>query len=195
MLKKIENLSASFLEKFNHPPIKISVPQEFTSYLGEFCDDKTEKIENFQKGGIYKINTNLDKVFLEFLYDATRTLVWNLIYESSKKMDLRLASINYLSLHEGDFLPLKPSIGLVSGICFFKVSNSLNLNKLEGCMAISSGDIATTLKPHNLLNIKPEIGDVYIYPSYFSKIIYPFYGSGETKALCFSFINKTALIG
>lgn len=194
MLKKPENLSASFVEKFNHPPMKLLLRKEFINYLDEFCDDKTEKIENFKKGGIYKINTNFDKVFLEFLYDSTRTLVWNLIYENYKKLDLRLASINYISLHDGDFLPMKASIGLISGICFFKVSDCINLDKMEGCMSILSGEPSNIFKPSNLLNIKPELGDVFVYPSSFSKILYPFYGSGNTRALCFSFINKSALI-
>ena len=73
----------------------------------------------------------------------------------------------------------------------------LQIGDDDGCITFLGGAGSSTTLTHNLLKLKPKVGDFYIFPSHLYHTVYPFKtdGNSERRSVSFNstFINKAEL--
>ena len=88
----------------------------------------------------------------------------------------------------------------ISTIMYLKVPEFLpSINSIgddDGCITFLGGGRSGSFT-HNLLKLKPKVGDFYIFPSHLYHTVYPFKtdGNSERRSVSFNstFINKAEL--
>lgn len=203
MLKKPEDLEAVFEPSFSISPMKIKVPQDVVDHLNEVCDNLVEgedpdyspylvgKIKNGKQVGINF--EKVDRTFLEFLYETSRAYIWHCLKKEElfSEFDIRLGKLWMVSQLEHDFNPVHSHTGVVAGIIYTKVPPQIDLESLNGCLSFIHGDYQfSTLRTQGVRNIKPEVGDMYIFPAWMLHCVYPFTGEGERRCVAYNFYNS-----
>jgi hypothetical protein len=202
MLEKPTDLEATFEPNFNISPMKIKIPQEMVDHLNEVCDNLVESDETDYSPYLVGQITNgkqigidfekVDRTFLEFLYETSRTYIWNCLKKEDlfNQFDIRLGKLWMVSQLEHDFNPVHSHTGVLAGIIYTKVPSQIDLETLNGCLSFIYGDYHfSTLRMQGVRNIKPEVGDMYIFPAWMLHCVYPFTGEGERRCVAYNFYN------
>jgi len=204
-------IEAQILMPFGPRILKATVPQNMLSVLNSYCEEILET-GNREELDVSKIlvghvqeewSYDLEKVpdFVNMLFILTKGL-----YEhfNSERVALRQAEEEkqteipeslvvhtswFVRSFENDYNPIHMhTSGSYSCVLYLKVpdaisdNNSKNVNKAvtEGYLDFSYGTALVCCAGN--LCLKPEIGDLYIFPSYLFHTAYPFYGEGERRS-------------
>ena len=96
-----------------------------------------------------------------------------------------------VSQYAGDFNPMHIHVSHLSGVFFLKVPPGYEEEYRRedhypsvGCLEFL-GSVPNTFSKHNWM-IKPQIGDLYIFPSWLSHQVYPFRSEGERRSMAFN---------
>ena len=198
----LKNVKATFEPAYNFGPMKLKLPMDVVDRLNEICDDEESYLQDYSPYLAGKINNgkqsglkpqSLDNEFIKFLYESSRTYIYRTLSNSEAKLaefDIRLGKLWMVSQLEKDFNPVHSHTGVVAGIVYLKVPPQVNLETLEGCLTFIYGDYNYgSLKNHGPISIKPEVGDMYIFPAWLLHCVWPFYGEGERRCLAYNFYN------
>ena len=96
---------------------------------------------------------------------------------------------------EGEYNPIHWHGGHISGVTYIKLPQIMKNNKFKNNFD-KNGNIAfiygsRQFLSHSIFTVKPEIGDIYLFPHYMMHTVYPFYGEGERRSLSFNaFIDE-----
>ena len=137
-------------------------------------------------------NEFLSKGLLIEFSNATRAF----IHGSEKK---EITKFNLLSSwvvrqFKNEYNPIHWHGGHISGVAYLKVPEKLNHENSKKHIH-KNGNIefvhgSTQFLSSSTFTLKPEIGDLYIFPHYLMHTVYPFYGEGERRSVSFnSFID------
>ena len=184
--------------------LKATVPQNILNTLNAYCEEILET-ENREELDISKDlvghvqeewSFNLEKVpdFGNMLFILTKGLYEHFINERKEEQtevpeSLVVHKSWFVRAFENDYNPTHMhTSGSYSCVLYLKVpdtisdTNSKNVNKTvtEGYLDFIYGTSLVCCAGN--LCLKPEIGDLYIFPSYLFHAAYPFYGEGERRS-------------
>tara|TARA_R110000803_G_scaffold24702_3_gene59332 strand:- start:804 stop:1463 length:660 start_codon:yes stop_codon:yes gene_type:complete len=96
-----------------------------------------------------------------------------------------------VSQYAGDFNPLHVHDAQLSGVFFLRLPPKYeeeyrreDHHPTVGCLEFLGG-AANTFSKHSYL-VKPEIGDLYLFPSWLTHQVYPFRSEGERRSMSFN---------
>lgn len=104
-----------------------------------------------------------------------------------------LTSMWFVSQHKGDFNPAHIHYSDISGVIYTKIPEELEdeIKKEDHYPSVGHIDFvdgrANILARHNYL-VKPEIGMMYLFPSWLMHTVYPFRSEGERRSVAFNLI-------
>ena len=197
-------IEAQVLTPFGPRILKATVPQNILNTLNAYCEEILET-ENREELDISKDlvghvqeewSFNLEKVpdFGNMLFILTKGLYEQFINERKEEQtevpeSLVVHKSWFVRAFENDYNPTHMhTSGSYSCVLYLKVpdtisdTNSKNVNKTvtEGYLDFIYGTSLVCCAGN--LCLKPEIGDLYIFPSYLFHAAYPFYGEGERRS-------------
>ena len=169
------------------------------NHIDEILKDEN-KIEQLYHGkelaGEIKYEIKLTEDFLNtHMYEILKGYVFNFIKSSLnkeiKKFDLK--SSWAVCQFESDYNPIHWHDGHISGVMYIKMPNDLgssykNENK-NGRISFIHG--STQFLVSSVYDVKPEVGDLFIFPSYMMHTVYPFFSDQERRSVSFNaFIDE-----
>ena len=105
-----------------------------------------------------------------------------------------------VSQYAGDFNPLHIHDSQLSGVLFLKMPPDYEEEYRRedhypsvGCLEFL-GSVANTFAKHSWL-VKPQIGDLYLFPSWLSHQVYPFRSEGERRSMAFNIHLRSKVPG
>lgn len=197
-------IEAQVLTPFGPRILKATVPQNILDTLNSYCEEILET-ENREELDISKNlvghvheewSCNLETVpdFGNMLFILTKGLYEHFTNERKEEQtevpeSLVVHKSWFVRAFENDYNPTHMhTSGSYSCVLYLKVpdtisdTNSKNVNKTvtEGYLDFIYGTSLVCCAGN--LCLKPEIGDLYIFPSYLFHAAYPFYGEGERRS-------------
>ena len=184
---------------------KYKIPDKTIEILNNHIDEilKDEnKIEELYHGknlaGEIKYEIKLTKDFLDKnLYELLKNYVFNFIKSSLNKEITKfdLKSSWAVCQFESDYNPIHWHDGHLSGVMYTKMpddmGSSYKQENKNGRIAFIHG--ATQFLVSSVYDVKPEVGDLFIFPSYMMHTVYPFFSDQERRSISFNaFIDKDA---
>ena len=184
---------------------KYKIPDKTIEILNNHIDEilKDEnKIEELYHGknlaGEIKYEIKLTKDFLDKnLYELLKNYVFNFIKSSLNKeiSKFDLKSSWAVCQFESDYNPIHWHDGHLSGVMYTKMpddmGSSYKQENKNGRIAFIHG--ATQFLVSSVYDVKPEVGDLFIFPSYMMHTVYPFFSDQERRSISFNaFIDEDA---
>jgi len=182
---------------------RYKIPKQTINILNDHIDNilKDEnKIEELYHGkelaGEIKYELKLTKDFLDkHLYELLKNYVYNFIKSSLNKelKSFNLKSSWAVCQFESDYNPIHWHDGHISGVMYTKMPSDVGASYKEenknGRIAFIHG--ATQFLVSSVYDVKPEIGDLFIFPSYMMHTVYPFFSDQERRSISFNaFIDE-----
>ena len=206
-LNQAPHLQVKVLYPFSPRMLLAGLPDEMVDGLNKICDDTianeqkrkelnvghtlvgqvTEELDadigHYQEFGNY-LFTLVKTIYLHFQAECSED---NLVPDTIKRLAVDKAW--FVRSFKGDYNPAhKHENTAFSCIAFLKVPDSITDKNLkhkknkpatEGRLDFIHSS-AGHLTPGNYL-VKPEVGDIYIFPSSLTHTVYPFWGEGERR--------------
>ena len=177
---------------------KYKIPDKTIEILNNHIDEilKDEnKIEELYHGknlaGEIKYEIKLTKDFLnKHLYELLKNYVFNFVKSTTKK---ELKTFDIISCwavcqFESDYNPVHWHNGHISGVMYTKMpkdfGSSYKKDNWNGNIAFLQG--ATQFTSTGAFRAKPEIGDLYLFPSNMMHTVYPFFSNEERRSISFN---------
>ena len=168
-------------------------------HIEEILQDEN-KIEKLYHGkelaGEIKYEIKLTKEFLDkHMYELLKNYVFNYIKSSLnkeiKKFDLK--SSWAVCQFESDYNPIHWHDGHISGVMYTKMPSDMGTSYKEenknGRIAFIHG--STQFLVSSVYDVLPEVGDLFIFPSYMMHTVYPFFSDQERRSISFNaFIDE-----
>ena len=132
----------------------------------------------------------LSKGLLNVLAKATQAYISNGIKKEITKFNLLESWV--VRQFENEYNPIHWHGGHVSGVAYLKLPEKVINNKYKDHID-KSGNIefiygSKQFLTNSTFTVKPEIGDLYLFPHYLMHTVYPFYGEGERRSVSFNAI-------
>ena len=121
---------------------------------------------------------------------ADAALLWRVWGRESGKefKTFEIKSCWAVSQFESDYNPVHWHTGNISAVTYTKIPNdfgsSYKKENLNGNIAFIHGN--RQLTSASVYNVKPEIGDLFIFPSYMMHTVYPFFSNEERRSVSFN---------
>ena len=108
--------------------------------------------------------------------------------------DVKMREAWVVSQFAGDYNPAHSHESLLSGIVYLKVPEGISKTfydkddpSLDGCIQFIMGNYhRPSLNNFGPRVILPEVGDLYLFPSYILHTVYPFFCEGERRCIAFN---------
>ena len=199
----VNKIQGQIIRPFSPTIGRYKLPEQTVSILNDHIDNilKDEnKIEELYHGkelaGEIKYELKLTKDFLDNnLYELLKNFVFNFIKSSLNKeiKSFDLKSSWAVCQFESDYNPIHWHDGHISGVMYTKMPNDVGSSYKEenknGRIAFIHG--ATQFLVSSVYDVKPEVGDLFIFPSYMMHTVYPFFSDQERRSISFNaFIDK-----
>ena len=171
------------------------------NHIDEILKDENKIDELYhgkQLAGEIKYEIRLTKEFLDqnlkdVLYKFVFNFVKSTLQKEIKKFDLK--SSWAVCQFESDYNPIHWHDGHLSGVMYTKMPKDLGSSYKDqnknGKIAFIHG--STQLLVSSVYDVKPEVGDLFIFPSYMMHTVYPFFSDEERRSVSFNaFIDEEA---
>ena len=169
------------------------------NHIDEILKDENKIDELYhgkQLAGEIKYEIRLTKEFLDqnlkdVLYKFVFNFVKSTLQKEIKKFDLK--SSWAVCQFESDYNPIHWHDGHLSGVMYTKIPSDFGgsykeLNK-NGNIAFIHG--STQLTSSSVFDVKPKIGDLFLFPSNMMHTVYPFFSDEERRSVSFNvFLDK-----
>ena len=196
-------VSYDIYKPFGPSVLKSSVPQAGIDLVNKIADDI---LRDKKKRKDYDYSSNLAgnikyEVALPLKNVPSVELIINkLASEYVTKtvkdyIDLDKTHMSYtswlVSQYAGDYNPLHIHDANLSGVCFLKLPPGYeeeyrreDHHPTIGCLEFL-GSVPNHFAEHSYL-VKPQIGDLYLFPSWLAHQVYPFRSKGERRSMSFN---------
>jgi len=198
-----EKIHGEIVRPFSPAIGKYKIPTDTIHKLNIHIDNiikDQNKIEELYNGnnlaGEIKYEVKISKDFLEeSLSNLLKNYVFNYIKLALNKefKSFEIKSCWAVCQFESDYNPVHWHDGHVSGVMYTKIPKNFGesykkINK-NGIISFIHG--TSQLTSTSLFDIKPEVGDLFIFPSYMMHTVYPFFSDQERRSISFNaFIDK-----
>ena len=198
-----QQVSYDIYKPFGPSVLKSSVPQVGIDLINKIADDIL-KDRKKRKDYDYSVNLagNIKYEVALPLKDvpSVELLINKLASEYVTKtvknyIDLEKTHMSYtawlVSQYAGDFNPLHIHDANLSGVCFLKLPPGYeeeyrreDHHPTIGCLEFL-GSVPNHFAEHSYL-VKPQLGDLYLFPSWLAHQVYPFRSKGERRSMAFN---------
>ena len=203
-----EKIHGEIVRPFSPAIRKYKIPKKTIDILNIHIDKilkDQNKIEELYNGdnlaGEIKYEIKISKDFLEEnLSKILKNYVFNYIKLALNKefKTFEVKSCWAVCQFEADYNPVHWHDGHISGVMYTKIPKDFGgsykkINK-NGIISFIHG--TSQLTSTSLFDVKPEVGDLFIFPSFLMHTVYPFFSKEERRSVSFNaFIdNETAKI-
>ena len=185
---------------------KYKLPEKIINILNIHIDEilKDEKrIEELYHGknlaGEIKYEIQLTKDFIDQnLHEILKNYVFNYI-KSTLNKELKLFEIKSswaVCQFETDYNPVHWHDGNISGVMYTKIpkdfGSAYKENNKNGNIAFIHG--STQITASSVYTVKPEPGDLFLFPSNMMHTVYPFFSNEERRSISFNaFLDKDSI--
>ena len=182
--------------------ISQNIIDTLNNHINEILKDE-EKIEELYHGknlaGEIKYEIELSKDFIDQkLLEVLKNYVYNYVKSTLNKeiKSFEIKSSWAVCQFESDYNPVHWHDGNISGVMYTKIPDdfggSYKENNRNGNIAFIHG--STQLTASSVFTVKPELGDLYIFPSNMMHTVYPFFSDEERRSISFNaFLDKDAV--
>ena len=202
----MDKITGQIIRAFSPAIGKYKISNELINIINKHVDSILEdqnKIEELYHGknlaGEIKYEIKLTKEFIDLnLYNTIKDIVYNFVKSTLNKelKTLDVKSSWAVCQFESDYNPIHWHDGHLSGVMYTKVPNDFGssykkINK-NGNIAFIHG--STQLTAASVYDVRPKIGDLYIFPSNLMHVVYPFFSSEERRSVSFNvFLDSEAI--
>ena len=199
----MNKVSGEIIRAFSPAIGKYKISENLIKIINDHIDDilkDQNKIDELYHGknlaGEIKYEIKLTKEFInEFLYDSLKDIVYNFIKSTLNKEfnSFEIKSSWAVCQFESDYNPIHWHDGHLSGVMYTKIPSDFGgsykeLNK-NGNIAFIHG--STQLTASSVFDVKPKIGDLFLFPSNMMHTVYPFFSDEERRSVSFNvFLDK-----
>ena len=185
---------------------KYTLPEKIINILNSHIDDilkDEKKIEELYHGqnlaGEIKYEIELSKDFINLnLHEVLKNYVYNYIKSTLNKeiKSFEIKSSWAVCQFESDYNPVHWHDGNISGVMYTKIPNdfggSYKANNRNGNIAFIHG--STQITSSAVYTVKPELGDLFLFPSNMMHTVYPFFSDEERRSISFNaFLDKDSV--
>lgn len=131
------------------------------------------------------INKNLTKV----IEKEVKLFIKKTLKKTVKK--IKIKNLWIVRQFENEYNPVHYHSGHLSGVGYLKLPNdfgklfqSSKPKNLNGNIALIHG--GKMFNSESVFEIKPKVGDFYLFPNYLMHTVYPFYGKDERRSISFN---------
>jgi len=182
------------------------IPNEIIKILNTHIDEvlKDEnKIEKLYYGkslaGEIKYEIELSKNFInKNLHDILKNYVFNYIKSTLNKelKTFEIKSTWAVCQFESDYNPVHWHDGNISGVMYTKIpedfGGSYKDKNRNGNIAFIHGSAQITAT--SIYTVRPEVGDLFLFPSNMMHTVYPFFSDEERRSISFNaFLDNQAV--
>ena len=202
-----ENLiQGQIIRPFSPAIGKYKLSQNIIEILNKYIDEilkDDQKIEESYHGqklaGEIKYEIELSKDFInDHLYQVLKGYVHNFIKSTLSKeiKSFEIKTSWAVCQFETDYNPVHWHDGNISGVMYTKIpedfGGSYKIKNRNGNIAFIHG--STQLTSSSLYTVKPELGDLYLFPSNMMHTVYPFFSNEERRSISFNaFLDKDSV--
>ncbi len=194
----MNKISGQIIRAFSPAIGKYKISENLIKIINEHIDTilkDQNKIDELYHGknlaGEIKYEIKLTKEFIEQnLYDPIKNIVYNFVKSTLNKefKTFEIKSSWAVCQFESDYNPIHWHDGHLSGVMYTKIpddfgSSYKKINK-NGNIAFIHG--STQLTAASVYDVKPEIGDLFIFPSNMMHTVYPFFSEEERRSVSFN---------
>ena len=184
------------LRPFGPTIAKVEIPKEILEKLNSWCEKKILNHDELSKLNIgsklagnvtqeFMLDSDIIKAsgFLNFLLSAC--MKWLELTENKKISKFNVLSSWIVRQFKNEYNPIHYHSGHISGVGYLKVPKDFgptiqkNKTNLNGNICFIHGS-----RNFNCLSnfeVKPKLGDFYIFPNYMMHTVYPFYKDSEER--------------
>ena len=192
--------------------MKSSVPQNIVDEVNKKADDilnddkRSEQLDySANLAGNVKKEVALSLGEIKSLELVINKLVTEYILKTvGKQFNPENTNMTYtswvVSQYAGDFNPVHIHDSQLSGVFFLKIPSGYEEEFRRedhypsvGCLEFL-GSVPNTFSKHSYM-AKPQIGDLYIFPSWLSHQVYPFRSEGERRSMAFNIHLRSKVPG
>lgn len=182
--------------------LKARLTNETVNALIKETDASISTGEDWGKNLAGEINVGSETKFTfsndtEIKNIAHQYLVNEFNFQDLSMDNLQMGDAWTVSQFAGDYNPAHSHGSTLSGIIYLKVPpqikqkyttpNKKGVPSLDGCIHFIMGNFhQPSLQNFGPKAIMPEVGDMYLFPSYILHTVYPFSGDGERRCIAFN---------
>mgnify|MGYP001434523508 FL=1 len=194
----MNKISGQIIRAFSPAIGKYKISEKLIKTINEHIDvilKDQNKIDELYHGknlaGEIKYEIKLTKDFIEqHLYNSIKDILFNFVKSTLNKefRTFEIKSSWAVCQFESDYNPIHWHDGHFSGVMYTKIPNSFGgsykeINK-NGNIAFIHG--STQLTASSVYDVKPEVGDLFIFPSNMMHTVYPFFSDEERRSVSFN---------
>jgi len=199
----MNKISGQIIRAFSPAIGKYKISESLIKIINDHIDNilkDQNKIDELYHGknlaGEIKYEIKLTNDFIiDSLYVPIKDIVYNFIKSTLNKefKSFEIKSSWAVCQFESDYNPIHWHDGHLSGVMYTKIpkdfgSSYKEVNK-NGNIAFIHG--STQLTASSVYDVKPEIGDLFIFPSNMMHTVYPFFSEEERRSVSFNiFLDK-----
>ena len=192
-----EEIKMNVLRPFGPSVAKINMPEELINNLNNYVDKTIldiEKLDELDHGsklaGNVKQEFRLEKNFIEesglLKFLALGTTNWIKYSDQKEIKKFEVLESWIVRQFKNEYNPLHFHSGHISGVGYLKVPKNFGTSHQSSKKTNLNGQIALVhgnrmFNSRAIVNIKPSIGDFYIFPNYLMHTVYPFSDSDEER--------------
>ena len=207
-----KQISYDMFTPFGPRIMKSSVPQNIVDEVNKKADDilnddkRSEQLDySANLAGNVKKEVALSLGEIKSLELVINKLVTEYILKTvGKQFNPENTNMTYtswvVSQYAGDFNPVHIHDSQLSGVFFLKIPPGYEEEFRRedhypsvGCLEFL-GSVPNTFSKHSYM-AKPQIGDLYIFPSWLSHQVYPFRSEGERRSMAFNIHLRSKVPG
>ena len=192
----------TIIRPFGPSIAKLKLPNEIIYELNKFAD---EIISNQEKsieldhgknlaGNVkqeFRLTTEIMKSSGLANFLANGVSKWLEISDKQKIKNFKIISSWIVRQFQNEYNPIHHHDGHISGVGYLKLPKSYGsvfqntkTNNPNGQISFIHG--VKIFNSSSSVNVKPEIGDFYLFPHYLMHTVYPFYGDEERRSISFN---------
>ena len=195
----MENVKGIIYEPFSPKIGKFKLPDSVINDINFFIDKiDNEKLDDKLDHGPslagqvtqeVKLPKEItSKGLLDVLAKAVQAYIYNGIKKEITKFNLIETWV--VRQFENEYNPIHWHGGHISGVAYLKLPEKIINNKYKDHID-KSGNIefiygSKQFLTNSTFTVKPEIGDLFLFPHYLMHTVYPFYGEGERRSVSFN---------
>ena len=201
----MDKISGQIIRAFSPAIGKYKISDKLVDTINKHIDfilDDQKKIDGLYHGkhlaGEIKYEIKLTKEFIDLnLYNPIKNIVYNFVKSTLNKelKTLEVKSSWAVCQFENDYNPIHWHDGHLSGVMYTKIPQDFGssykaVNK-NGNIAFIHG--STQLTAASVYDVRPEVGDLFIFPSNLMHTVYPFFSEEERRSVSFNvFLDNEA---
>ena len=202
----MDKISGQIIRAFSPAIGKYKISDNLVDTINKHIDlilDDQNKIDELYHGknlaGEIKYEIKLTKEFIDLnLYNPIKNIVYNFVKSTLNKelKTLEVKSSWAVCQFENDYNPIHWHDGHLSGVMYTKITQDFGssyktVNK-NGNIAFIHG--STQLTAASVYDVRPEVGDLFIFPSNLMHTVYPFFSEEERRSVSFNvFLDNEAI--